>query len=165
MAKRALFIDRDGTLIVDVGYPRDPDQVELMAGAADALRALQQHWLLVVVSNQSGIGRGLITEAEARAVHDRFVARFAAEGISFAGFYYCPHPPDAGCRCRKPAPGLVHDASAALGIELASSVMIGDKSSDLDAGRAAGCGHGVRIGPNVGWVSVQAFVASLGEAG
>src|SRR6266481_2579523 len=103
---RALFLDRDGTLIVEVGYPNDPAQVELLPGAADALRELQRDWLLVVISNQSGIGRGLITPEQATAVHDRFVAEFTAAGVAFAGFYYCPHAPDARCACRKPAPGL-----------------------------------------------------------
>ena len=97
MARRALFLDRDGTLIVDVGYPRDPAQVELIQGAAEALAELQKTWTLVVISNQSGIGRGLITEAEATAVHDRFVALFAVRGVTFAGSYYCKHAPDAGC--------------------------------------------------------------------
>jgi histidinol-phosphate phosphatase family protein len=147
-AKRALFVDRDGTLIVDVGYPNDPARVELLPGAAEVLRGLQRDWALVVVSNQSGLGRGKITEAEAKAVHARFVALFAAAGVQFAGFYYCPHAPEDGCPCRKPAPGMLHDAARELGLDLASSVMIGDKPSDLEAGRAAGCAQVVRIGPD-----------------
>lgn len=145
--RRALFIDRDGTLIVDVGYPRDPAQVEPLPGALDALRALQAHHALVIVSNQSGIGRGLITPAEARAVHARVVERFGQAGVVFAGAYYCPHDPGAGCACRKPAPGLLLDAARELGLDLAASVMIGDKPSDVAAGRAAGCGHALRFGP------------------
>src|SRR3954471_12904064 len=102
MPRRALFLDRDGTLIVDVGYPREPERVELIAGAAEALAELQKSWALVVISNQSGVGRGMITEAEAASVHARFVDLFAQAGITFAGSYYCPHTPDAHCRCRKP---------------------------------------------------------------
>ncbi|HEX8109737.1 MAG TPA: HAD-IIIA family hydrolase, partial [Kofleriaceae bacterium] len=113
--RRALFVDRDGTLIVDVGYPRDPAQVEPLPGALDALRALQAHFALVIVSNQSGIGRGLITQAEARAVHARVVERFGQAGVAFAGAYYCPHDPGAACVCRKPAPGLLLDAARELG--------------------------------------------------
>jgi histidinol-phosphate phosphatase family protein len=143
-----LFLDRDGTLIVDVGYPRDPARVELVPGAAGALAELQQRWALVVISNQSGIGRGLITEAEAAAVHERFVALFAQAGVTFAGAYYCPHAPDASCRCRKPAAGLLLDAAAELGLDLPSSVMIGDKPSDLEAGRTAGCARVIRFGPD-----------------
>jgi histidinol-phosphate phosphatase family protein len=146
VARPALFLDRDGTLIVDVGYPRDPALVELVPGAAEALRELQRDRALVVISNQSGIARGKITPAEAAAVHARFVEVFANEGVTFAGFYYCPHGPDDGCPCRKPAPGLIEDAARELGLDVAASVMIGDKPSDLEAGRAAGCGRVMQLG-------------------
>lgn len=139
MARRALLLDRDGTLIVDVGYPRDPALVELMPGVGPALAELQSDWALVVISNQSGQARGLITDAEAKAVHDRFVALFETQGVRFAGAYYCPHAPDAGCRCRKPAPGLLLDAARELDLDLSRSIMIGDKPSDLEAGLSAGC--------------------------
>ena len=138
MSGRALFLDRDGTLIVDVGYPRDPAQVELIAGAIDSLRDLERDWALVIVSNQSGIGRGLITAPEATAVHDRMIEMFAAHGIAFAGVYYCPHAPDAGCACRKPAPGLLEQAARELDLDLAASVIVGDKPSDVAAGLAVG---------------------------
>jgi D-glycero-D-manno-heptose 1,7-bisphosphate phosphatase len=146
--RRALLIDRDGTLIVDVGYPRDPGRVEPLPGAVDALRTLQQRFALVIVSNQSGLGRGLITEAEAHAVHDRVIAVFARGGIRFAGAYYCPHAPEASCPCRKPAPGLLLDAAGELDLDLAGSIMIGDKPSDIAAGLAAGCRHALRLGPD-----------------
>ncbi len=158
---RALFLDRDGTLIVDVGYPRDPALVEPLPGAIEALRELQQTFALVIISNQSGIGRGMITEAEAAAVHDRVVAVFAAGGVTFAGAYYCPHAPDAGCRCRKPAPGLLHDAARELGLDLARSIMIGDKPSDLDAGRAAGCEHVIRLGADVDWKAARRWMSAI----
>lgn len=150
---RALFLDRDGTLITDVGYPRDPALVEPLPGAVDALRELGRSWKLVIVSNQSGIARGLITEAEAAAVHARVVEVFTQGGVTFAGTYYCPHAPDAGCRCRKPAPGLLLDAARDLGLELATSAMIGDKPSDLEAGRAAGVAQLVLVGTG-GWAAV-----------
>jgi D-glycero-D-manno-heptose 1,7-bisphosphate phosphatase len=134
----ALFLDRDGTLIVDTGYPRDPTLVEVLPGALEALRELQRDYKLVIISNQSGIGRGRITQAEADAVHARVLEVFAAGGVAFAASYYCPHAPDAHCRCRKPAPGLILDAVAELDLDLARSAMIGDKPSDLAAGRAAG---------------------------
>jgi len=148
-ARPALFIDRDGTLITDVGYPRNPAQVEPLPGAIDALIELQRRFALVIVSNQSGIGRGLITEAEARAVHDRVIDVFARAGVGFAGAYYCPHAPDASCPCRKPAPGLVLDAARELGLDVARSIVLGDKASDITAGRAAGCRHAIRFGPDV----------------
>lgn len=146
--RRALLIDRDGTLIVDVGYPRDPARVELLPGALAALVELQRSFALVIISNQSGLGRGLFSEAEARAVHDRVIELFARGGVEFAGAYYCPHAPEAGCACRKPAPGLLVDAARELGLDLARSIMVGDKPSDVAAGVAAGC-HTVRFGPDV----------------
>lgn len=169
--RRPLFLDRDGTLIVDVGYPRDPADVEPLPGAIDALRELQRSFALVIVSNQSGIGRSLVAEAEARAVHDRVIDVFGRGGVSFAGAYYCPHAPDAGCACRKPAPGMLLDAARDLGLDLAGSIMLGDKASDIAAGRAAGCRHVVRFGPDVDgadgtqrcddWPAVVQLVRSL----
>lgn len=152
---RALFLDRDGTLIVDVGYPRDPALVEPLPGAIEALREFQRTWQLVIISNQSGIGRGLITAAEAHAVHARVVELFAAGGVTFAGAYYCPHTPEAACRCRKPAPGMLLDAARDLGLELASSAMVGDKASDLEAGHAAGVPRLIRFGDD-DWAAVAA---------
>src|SRR5262249_34484998 len=132
--RRALFVDRDGTLIADAHYPRDPAQVAPLPGALDALRTLQAHFALAIVSNPSGVGGGLITHAEARAVHARVVELFGRAGVTFAGAYYCPHDPGAGCACRKPAPGLLLDAARELGLDLAASVMLGDKPSDVAAG-------------------------------
>lgn len=145
MTRRALFLDRDGTIIVDVGYPRDPGQVALLPGAADALRELSAHAALVIVSNQSGIARGRITPAEAVAVHARTVELLADAGVMLARAYYCPHGPDDGCRCRKPAPGMLLDAAADLGLDLARSIVVGDKASDVEAGRAAGCRAALRF--------------------
>lgn len=137
-ARRALFLDRDGTLIADVGYPRDPDRVVLLPGAAAALRTVPADVALVIITNQSGIGRGLITPAEADAVEARVAALFAREGVTFAGAYRCPHGPDDGCPCRKPRPGLLLQAAADLHLDLARSLMVGDKPSDVAAGHAAG---------------------------
>jgi D-glycero-D-manno-heptose 1,7-bisphosphate phosphatase len=166
---RALFLDRDGTLIVDVGYPRDPEQVELLPGVAAALRVLPADVALVIVSNQSGLARGRITPAEADAVAARVAERFAAEGVRFAGAYVCPHGPDEGCACRKPAPGLLVRAAHELGIDLARSIMIGDKDSDVLAGRAAGCATSLRfaaVGPDpdadvIGWAAAGMRIASV----
>jgi len=138
MTGRALFLDRDGTLIVDVAYPRDPAQVQPIAGAVEALRDLERDYALVIVSNQSGIARGLITPAEAEAVHARTIKVFAAQGITFAGAYYCPHGPDHGCACRKPMPGMLEQAARELDLDLARSVIVGDKPSDVEAGQAVG---------------------------
>ncbi|MBK7198126.1 MAG: HAD-IIIA family hydrolase [Myxococcales bacterium] len=164
---RALFLDRDGTLIVDVGYPRDPATVALLPGAAAALAALPSEVALVIVTNQSGLARGMVTPAEAAAVQAQVERQFAAAGVRFAGVYVCPHGPDDGCRCRKPAPGMLLDAARDLGLDLDRSLMIGDKAADVAAGRAAGCaalrfaedpGPGVDV---VGWPAASATLAAF----
>ncbi len=164
----ALFLDRDGTLIVDAHYARDPARVQLLPGAAAALAALPAEVALVIVTNQSGIARGLISPAEAAAVQAEVARQFAAAGVRFAAVEVCPHAPDAGCACRKPAPGLLRAAAAARGIDLARSVMIGDRASDVAAGHAAGCRAALRIGTApgpgvdvVGWAEAGPAIASL----
>jgi D-glycero-D-manno-heptose 1,7-bisphosphate phosphatase len=136
----AVFLDRDGTLIEDVGYPRDPEAVRLLEGAPEALAALRRaSFALVVVSNQSGIGRGLVSREEADAVHARFVAELHARGVELDDVRYCPHAPEDACACRKPAAGLLLDSARELGLDLGRSFMVGDKPADVEAGRAAGC--------------------------
>lgn len=134
-----LFLDRDGTLIADAGYPSDPARVEPLPGAADALRALvAAGFVPAVVSNQSGLARGLITPKQAAAVHARFVELFAAASGVALPAWYCPHGPVDGCPCRKPAPGLLLQAARELGLIGVPGVIVGDKPSDVAAGRAAG---------------------------
>jgi D-glycero-D-manno-heptose 1,7-bisphosphate phosphatase len=136
----AVFLDRDGTLIEDTGYPRDPEAVRLLEGAPEALAALRRAgFALVLVSNQSGIGRGIVTQEEADAVHDRVVRELLAHGVELDDVRYCPHTPEDACSCRKPAAGLLLDSARELGLDLARSFMVGDKPSDVEAGRAAGC--------------------------
>jgi len=140
MTARALLLDRDGTLIRDVGYPRDPALVELLPDVAEALReARAMGFRLIIVSNQSGVGRGLITPHEASAVQTRVEEVFAAAGVIFDGAYFCFHIPEDRCPCRKPAPGMLLRAADELALELGAAIMIGDKPSDVDAGRDAGC--------------------------
>jgi len=136
----AVFLDRDGTLIEDVGYPRDPEAVRLLDGAPEALAALRRAgFALVVVSNQSGIGRGLVSREEADAVHARFVRELRARGVELDDVRYCPHAPEEACACRKPAAGLLLDSARELGLDLERSFMVGDKPADVEAGRTAGC--------------------------
>jgi len=156
--RTAVFLDRDGTLIVDTGYPNDPDAVVLIDGAAAALRALPPELALVIISNQSGLARGLITPAQAAAVAARVQARFAAEGVTFAGAYHCPHAPDDGCACRKPAPGMLLQAARELYLDLAASIVVGDKPSDVDAAHNAGCRGGVLFED---WPAAAPRIASL----
>ena len=134
-----LLLDRDGTLMHDVGYPKNPDDVQLIDGAAQTIRELVAiGFVPAVVSNQSGLARGLITPAEAAAVHERFVQVFeAASGVRLP-CWYCPHGPDDGCDCRKPKPGLLQRAAAELDMLHQPGIMIGDKTSDVEAGQAAG---------------------------
>jgi D-glycero-D-manno-heptose 1,7-bisphosphate phosphatase len=137
---RAIFLDRDGTLIDDPGYLSDPDRVRLIAGAVEALRALRgAGYQLVLVSNQSGIGRGYFSAEQAEAVHRRVVEELEREGVSLDDARYCPHTPDEGCDCRKPKPGMLRAAARDLDLDLSASFMIGNASSDVAAGKNAGC--------------------------
>ncbi len=132
---KAVLLDRDGTLVVDVPYNGDPTRVEPMPGAVEALAALRAAAVpTAVVSNQSGIARGLIDRAQVDAVNAR-----AEELLGPIGTWqYCPHGPEDGCDCRKPAPGLVRRAAAVLGVEPAACVVIGDIGADMGAAAAAG---------------------------
>jgi D-glycero-D-manno-heptose 1,7-bisphosphate phosphatase len=137
---RAAFLDRDGTVIEDVGYPSDPDRVKLIEGAAEGIRLLRESGLLaVVISNQSGVGRGLFTMTDLDRVHARTSELLAEYGAELDGAYYCPHAPGDGCDCRKPATGLIDRARRELGISDHGCVFIGDKASDIEAGAASGC--------------------------
>lgn len=131
----AVLFDRDDTLVEDVPYNGDPEKVRPMPGAREALRLLRASGIrLAVVSNQSGIGRGLLTEADVRAVNARVDALLGP----FDAWAYCPHVPEAGCGCRKPAPGLVVEAARLLGVRPEECVVIGDIGSDVGAALAAG---------------------------
>lgn len=137
---KAVFLDRDGTINEDPGYLSKPEQMKLLPGAADALRLLQDAgFLLVVVSNQSGVGRGLIKDSDLPLIHQRMNELLAEKGVRPLEIYCCTHHPDHGCECRKPKPLLLTQAAQQLGISLRDSYMIGDKESDLQVGIAAGC--------------------------
>jgi D-glycero-D-manno-heptose 1,7-bisphosphate phosphatase len=140
MTDRAVFLDRDGTLMVDVGYPSDPAQVRLLPGVAQALRACREAGCrLAIVSNQSGVGRGYFDAGAVTAVHGRLLEALAGEGVTIDGTEYCLHAPEDGCDCRKPAPTMILRLADRLGVDPRASLMIGDKSSDIEAGRHAGC--------------------------
>jgi histidinol-phosphate phosphatase family protein len=131
----AVLLDRDGTLVVDVPYNGDPARVHPMPGARRALDRLRAAGVsLAVVSNQSGIARGLLTESEVAAVNRRVEELLGPLGP----WLVCPHGPDDGCGCRKPAPGLVVEAAARLGVEPARCAVVGDIGADVDAALAAG---------------------------
>lgn len=135
----ALFLDRDGTLIHDVPYLKEPGGVSLLPGAIPALRRFREAgYRLILVSNQSGIGRGWIAMHELLAVHAQLVKLLAAKGVQLDAAYYCPHTPDAGCSCRKPSPGLLLKAMENFPTDRARSLMVGDRQGDIQAGRGAG---------------------------
>ncbi len=135
----ALFVDRDGVVIADANYLSDPEAVRLLPGAAAALRrAREAGWLVIGLSNQSGIGRGYYDEAEFAAVQARVDAELAALGAGLDALYYCPHAPADGCRCRKPAPGLLDEAAGHFRWRDAGSWLVGDKASDVELGLARG---------------------------
>ncbi|MDH6223923.1 HAD family hydrolase [Streptomyces sp. MJP52] len=134
-AVQAVLFDRDGTLVEDVPYNGDPGRVRPMPGAAEALALLRERGVAVgVVSNQSGIARGLLTRAEVDAVNARVEELLGP----FDVWEICPHGPDDGCRCRKPAPGLVEAAVGRLGVPADRCVVIGDIGADVEAARRAG---------------------------
>jgi D-glycero-D-manno-heptose 1,7-bisphosphate phosphatase len=137
MSAPALFLDRDGTLMEEVHYCADPALVRVYAGAGEALRrARAAGFRTIVITNQSGIGRGLMTEAQYRAVEAEFL-RQLGQGSVDAG-YFCPDAPGAPSKRRKPAPGMVLEAAAEHDLDLARSFFIGDKSADIECGRRAG---------------------------
>jgi D-glycero-D-manno-heptose 1,7-bisphosphate phosphatase len=146
VSRRWLLFDRDDTLLDDPGYLSDPDKVKFLPGALEGLeRFHQEGWPLVMVTNQSGVGRGYFGLKEVRAVHTRLEELLAESGVKLAGIYLCPHAPDEGCRCRKPETQLAEQAAGELGIELAESVMVGDKLSDLELGRRIGSSYVAQI--------------------
>lgn len=143
----AAFLDRDGTLIEEREYLADPAAVALLPGAVAGLRALRDRgYALVVVTNQSGIARGLFTEAEFLRVQARVEVLLAAEGVRLDGVYFCPHHPEHGgpCECRKPGLGLYRRAAGELGLDLGGSLFVGDRGTDVEPARALG-GRGVLV--------------------
>ena len=136
---RAVFLDRDGTIIVDKNYIRDPAEVEIYPGAAQALKRLQDAgFKLFIVTNQSGIGRGYYTLADMERVNAHLVAELAREGVRFEKIYFSPEAPEQPSRGRKPSPQFLFDARDEFGVDLSHSYMIGDKLIDLECGWNAG---------------------------
>jgi D-glycero-D-manno-heptose 1,7-bisphosphate phosphatase len=132
----AIFLDRDGTLMEEVGYCADPAQVRVFPGVSEALQGLHDAgYLLILITNQSGIGRGYFTDADYRAVQAEFERKIQPARLD--GVYYCPD--ETPSVCRKPSPGMLLEAAREHSIDLTRSYMVGDKTSDIEAGQAAGC--------------------------
>lgn len=137
--QRFVVLDRDGTVIVERHYLSDPDQVVLLNGAASGLRHLRELGLgLVLITNQSAIGRGLFDHSRLALIHRRLSDLLEAQGVSFDGVYYCPHTPDEGCACRKPQPEMLKLAAKELGFDPRRCFVIGDKECDIELGSQIG---------------------------
>ncbi len=148
MMNKAFFLDRDGVINVEVNYLHEPDKVELIPGVVEALRLIHSRgYLALVVTNQAGVAKGYYPESDVQAVHRRITELLEAAGTGVDGFYYCIHHPDftGGCDCRKPAPGMLLRAAAEHDVDPAGSVMVGDRLSDIAAGRAAGCRENILV--------------------
>jgi D-glycero-D-manno-heptose 1,7-bisphosphate phosphatase len=141
--RRVVFLDRDGVINEsppDGGWVLRWEEFHFVRGALEALRRLDEHgFAVVVITNQSCIGRGLITLAEAEAINRRMADAVAAAGGRIAGVYFCPHSPDAECSCRKPKPGLIDQAVRELGLQPGHWFFVGDMERDIEAGLARGC--------------------------
>lgn len=155
--KKAAFLDRDGVLIADVGHLTNHDQIKLLPRVPQAIKKLNDSQIpVVVVTNQSVVGRGLCSEEKLRNIHLELEDLLSKDDADITKFYFCPHHPSAAvgpyridCECRKPKAGMLRQAAQELGIDLAGSVMVGDNLSDIQAGLSAGC-RTVLISPAIG---------------
>ncbi len=144
-SKPLLLLDRDGTLIEEKDYLFDPKQVKLLPGVTAALRRLKKAgFKLVVISNQSGVGRGFITLSQLRSVNRRFLALLRAHKASVDGLYWCPHAPTKNCACRKPKLGMVKRAAKDVNLSWKGSISVGDRPSDIQMGQRTG-GQGILV--------------------
>lgn len=138
-SRRAVLLDRDGTIIAEKNYLGSAEGVELLPGAAQALRSLRDAgFLLIVISNQSGIGRGMFTLAALTEVNDELQRQLRGAEVQIDSFYFCPHAPEDSCECRKPKPLLAQQAARDFGFDPGEAFVIGDKLCDIDLGRAIG---------------------------
>ena len=175
----AVFLDRDGVINVDHGYVSTWEQFEFLPGAPKALRELQDAgYLLIIVSNQSGIGRGYYSERDLYTLNQAIAEHLDSTlGVTLSGFYHCPHHPTEAegefrqqCDCRKPAPGMIQQAVLDHGIDVKTSLLVGDKDSDIEAGRAAGVARLFKVvdsaqsgasAPDIQFVTALSEVLSL----
>lgn len=171
LAHDVVFLDRDGTVIEDSGYLSDPEGVVLLPNAVEGLKLFGAAGLkLVIVTNQSGIGRGYYEVADYEAVTARMVDMLAKQGVVFDAIRFCADAPETPSEWRKPAPGMLLDAASALGVDPSRSIMIGDKQADMQAGKAVGAatilvqGPGSHVSENVPACEVDFRVGDLLEA-
>lgn len=155
MSNKAIFLDRDGVINVDFGYVHKVSDFSIIPGVVEALSALQAAgYLLVVITNQAGIARGLYTESDFLKLTEYMTSYFAGVGVTLAGVYHCPHHPLAGkirsltvkCMCRKPGIGMIVEAQRKHGVDLKRSWLVGDKITDIQAGVRSGIGGNILVG-------------------
>ena len=138
--QKTVFLDRDGTIAHDAQYCSRPEDFQLLEGAAEAISLLKHHgFLVIIITNQSGLARGYFNEEALDNIHRKMRDELARGGTAIDGLYYCPHHPDDGCNCRKPQPGLVRQALAEHDIDLTLSYFVGDLPIDIELGKAIGC--------------------------
>lgn len=138
--KRAVFLDRDGTIAKDAGYCSSPEDFELLPSVPEAIRLLKANsFKVIVITNQSGIARGYFSEEMLGQIHKKMGEELAKCGAYINAVYHCPHHPDEGCECRKPKTALFHQAAKEFDIDFNGSFVVGDMPMDIDAGRGLGC--------------------------
>jgi D-glycero-D-manno-heptose 1,7-bisphosphate phosphatase len=166
MKRRALFLDRDGVINLEKNYVHKVEDFHFIDGVFETCKAFQDAgYLIVVITNQSGIGRGYYSEDDYKTLTEWMKGEFKKRGVTIAGAYFCPHHPEEAqgdyktiCSCRKPAPGMILKAAEDLGIDIGSSVLVGDKEIDIEAGLKAGVGRNyiVRTGHDMGYENTGA---------
>lgn len=139
MINKAIFLDRDGVINEDTGYTHLIEDMRIYPDVCPALSILRQNFFLIIITNQSGIGRGMYTVGDFQTFQRELKKRMFLNGAGVDATYFCPHSPEDGCTCRKPSPEMVFRGASDFGIDLSKSVMIGDKASDMACGKAAGC--------------------------
>lgn len=168
--RRSVFLDRDGTIVEEVGYLNHASRFRMFPFAAEAIRRLNEARIpVIVVTNQSGVGRGYFPESLVHTVHESMTQQLAAAGAHLEAIYYCPHGSSDGCDCRKPKPGLLHRAAREHRLDLGRSFVVGDRYGDIELAHSAGCrgilvrtgyGEGEVAWHSGGWSSPPEYVAT-----
>ena len=140
MSFKAVFIDRDGTINVNIEYLDNPNNFQMYPSVAEGIKLLQDNgFKIIIITNQSGIARGFFTEETLKKIHERMIKELSEKGTSIDGLYYCPHHPDEGCDCRKPKTVMFEQAIIEHNVDVTKSFVIGDRMIDVEAGFKIGC--------------------------
>ncbi|MEW6673254.1 MAG: D-glycero-beta-D-manno-heptose 1,7-bisphosphate 7-phosphatase [Thermodesulfobacteriota bacterium] len=144
---KVVFLDRDGVINRDSpDYIKSWSEFEFLPGSLEALsRLTRKGFTIIVITNQSAVNRGMLSHSDLNDIHSNMCSVVAANGGKISDIFFCPHTPDARCRCRKPKPGLIHQAQSRYAIELESAYMVGDSAKDIECAQNAGCGHAILV--------------------